>query len=155
MNKLEYQIKADEELSSSYSESKSLHLFSKYSFVKSFKTAKNKEQQAVLIADAIRNSHQILFQHLATKEDLNSLKKQIGSLREEFEGLEGKFEGLRGEFKDFKKEIKQEITDFRKEVKQDMKLIGSQMVNKLGAITVSALGIFFTALVALLKVFPG
>lgn len=77
--------------------------FSKYDFVKAFianatteKQKKEKEAEAVLIADAIQKQEKISFEHLATKEQVEELglavRKDITnletSLRKEMNSLE-------------------------------------------------------------------
>ena len=65
-----------------------LHIkhFNKYDFVKSFtasisdpKVREEEERKAVIIADAIEETQKVLFEHLATKEDLKLLESQLES----------------------------------------------------------------------------
>lgn len=58
--------------------------FNKYDFVKSFtsqisdpKAKEEEERKAVIIADAIEETQVVLFEHLATKQDLVSLEHRL------------------------------------------------------------------------------
>ena len=92
--------------------------FNKYDFVKSFmatasdpKIKEEKEKEAVLIADAFEETQKVLFEHLATKQDLVLLKS----------------------------ELKQDLVLLKSELKQDIKNLEYQLTIKLTAIIVTAM----------------
>ena len=64
-------------------------LFDKYDFVKSYvsishskneEDKKEREEEAALIANAIKETQNVLLENLATKEDIKSLEKDIKAL---------------------------------------------------------------------------
>ncbi len=66
--------------------------FSKYDFVKSYsataktpKLKKEKEREAVLVADAIKNTEENLISYLVTKEDLEIVEKKLEAKIEKLE----------------------------------------------------------------------
>lgn len=92
--------------------------FNKYDFVKSLtvsisdpKIREEEERKAVIIADTIEETQVVLFEHLATKEDL----------------------------KDARNESKKDIANLRSELKKDLTLLEHKLTIKLTAIMAALL----------------
>ena len=121
--------------------------FSKYDFVKSYiknaKTSKQKlekEEEASLIADAIRKNNHFNIENLASKTEAyqirDELKGEIVCVRTELYQVRDELRGeiaqvrdeLKGDIAQLRTELKGEISQLRDEVKTDIALVRKDMI---------------------------
>ncbi|MDA0902504.1 MAG: hypothetical protein O3B09_03750 [Proteobacteria bacterium] len=118
--------------------------FSKYDFVKSYiaasnttspKLLKEKEAEAVIIADAIRNDGDYLIENLASKKDLYEVRDEMHI---EFSRINAKLETLHSEtqkdIKTLRSETQKDIKTLRSETQKDIRISMLTTIISLGAI---------------------